>query len=148
MTHASSSSLLLLFCGTGICRDSTLYFLCFSFMCFGIPCWKMSNHSQVLLYLAKRVETFQPKKSLNSSGMDGTLKWRCGISAPCFPFILMCMVLGVSDVEEQCLDWKRACVILRRNKAERSCPGEAALKRGKRINGRLKHENVSVLQNT
>lgn len=28
---------------------------------------------------------------------------------------------------------------------ERSCPGEVALKRGKRINGWLKHENVSVL---
>lgn len=28
---------------------------------------------------------------------------------------------------------------------ERNCPGEVALKRGKRINGRLKRENVSVL---
>lgn len=80
-------------CGPGICQDNTLYFLCFSFMCFGIPCWKMSHWSQIVLFLARKVETFQSKTSLNSSGMDGTSKWWCGISAPCFPFILMCMVL-------------------------------------------------------
>lgn len=80
-------------CGTGICQDSTLYFLHFSFMCFGIPCWKMSNQSQIVLFLARRVEIFQSKKSFNSPGMDGTSKWWWGISAPCFPFILICMVL-------------------------------------------------------
>lgn len=57
---------------------------------------------------------------------------------------------GVSDVEEQWLGLEMILCYPQEKQSslfslERNCPGEVALKRGKRINGWLKHENVSVL---
>lgn len=95
MHHANSSSLLLLFWTVwhwDMSRQHPLPSL-FFFHVLGIPCRKMSNQSQILLFLSKRVETFQSKKSLNSSGMDGTPKGGVVLSASCVPFILMCVVL-------------------------------------------------------
>lgn len=71
------------------------------------------------------------------------------ISTP-FSFHINMHGAGVSDVEEQWFGLeKNLCYPQEKQSSllslERSCPVEVALKRGKRRNGWLKHENVSVL---
>lgn len=81
--------------------------------------------------------------------MDGTQTLVWYIST-LFSFHISANVAGISDVEEQWLGLEKSlCSSLGETKQpalslERSCPEEVALKRVKRINGWLNHENVSV----
>lgn len=135
--HASSTSSLLL------CLDSVAlgYVKTAPFILSGFS-------SCILKYLAgkgqisqktKRIETFHFRKSLDPSGMDDIPKRWCGVSAPCFPFILMQVLLVFLMQRGSGLDQERACVhpqekqssllfVVRNNVV---CPEEVALKRVK-----------------
>ena len=69
-------------------------------MCFEIPCWKVSNQSQILLFLAKRIAILHSKKfrSSRNGWRSQTLVWYI---STLFSFHINANVAGVSDVEEQ-----------------------------------------------
>lgn len=108
---ATSSSLLLLFLDSvalGCVKRATFTFSGFSSCALKLPCWQVSNQSQIL-FLAKSTEALHFRKSLNPAGTDGTPNCWCGISAPCFPFLSMQMLLMFLMWRSSGLDCKKAC---------------------------------------